>query len=83
MERKYFECTCSTIEHMLVFEYDWEDKELYASIYLEKAPFLTRLINAAKYVCGIHVPFGHFGSWILKPRDKQNLINFINMCRDK
>jgi len=50
MERKYFECDCSTIEHTLVFEYDWEEKDLYACIYLEKAPFLTRLIHAAKYV---------------------------------
>jgi len=78
---QYFECTCHSDEHRLVFHYDPDDGEVYLSTFLETEGFLKRLWLALKYVLGYKCRYGHFGCWILARSDLDRLIKMLETYR--
>ena len=49
----YFECSCSSAEHLVRLRYFPEDKDFaYLEVHLVRDTFFKRLIYAAKYIFG-------------------------------
>jgi len=74
MKKEYFECTCDSDEHRLVFqiddtEDDWPP-EVWAGAFLHTYKgFFKRIWVAIKYVFGYKCKYGHFDCFTLKPED--------------
>lgn len=74
MSKEYFECTCNSDEHRLVFEIDEGDKdfqpEVWAGAFLHSYHgFFKRIRVAIKYVFGYKCKYGHFDCFTMKPED--------------
>ena len=70
----FFECRCGANEHTLRFILDLEERELYASIFLDPTlPWWRRLWIGIKYIFGVVPSFGHFGTWVLREEDVERL----------
>lgn len=82
MKTDYFECQCFSSENRLVFTYDDEDNEIYASIFLNQYHnFFQRVWVGIKYIFGYKCRYGHFDCFILESSDKERLINTINQLK--
>ena len=82
-EYHYFECDCGADEHRLVFVLDCEDEteppSLYNSVFLDyNLSFFKRVIAAVKYIFGHKSKYGHFGCWLIKPRDATRMKTMLN-----
>jgi hypothetical protein len=76
---KYFECACGMPDHTLRFNLD-DDREyidLYAEVFLSQQPFWNRVWLAIKYVLGIEKRSGHYGTWLMKEDDCQEVIELL------
>lgn len=71
----FFECMCGGDEHILRFTLNFEDKEIYTSVYLSDwMPWYKKFWLALKYVCGTtQGPYGHFSNWVMDPNDVDRL----------
>lgn len=76
---KYFECSCSSPEHTLIFNYlkDSTCHEVYTTTFLGDVSFWNRLKNAFKYILGYKCKYGHFDCFILQEKDLNKLINLL------
>lgn len=78
MQKEYFECKCSMMEHTVRFIYDPEDNELYTEVNMDNDhPLWKRIYLAIKYVFGKSCIYGHYGNWILREEDCERLSNLI------
>lgn len=73
METKLLRCTCSSNEHIMIFDYDKDFNQIYASVHLRKLSWGKRLIKAIKYLFGYSCEFGNFEEFII---DKTNVSEF-------
>jgi len=78
MSKVYIDCACGSTEHVLAFQHDEADNDLYIEVHL--SPYLSfwkRIILAVKYVFGLKTNYGCFGCWMLK--DKQDADKIIEI----
>ena len=80
---EFFDCACFTDEHLIIFHYDPEYGDLYASVHLCKMPFFHRLWAAIKHVFGYKCKYGCFDSWQLNPEQADRMISLIQMAKGK
>jgi len=76
---EFFDCQCMSNEHMVRFMYfeDSFEKEnslnetadLFLTVFLDPAPWYNRIWIGIKYIFGYKCKYGHFGEWIMHPRD--------------
>lgn len=78
---KYIECECHSPEHTLKFTYDFEDKEIYTSVYLHQYHNIwQRILIAVKYLLGYQSQYGAFDCFLAdKPKIKE-LRDFFNVA---
>jgi hypothetical protein len=74
LKREYFECSCCSDEHRLVFmldeDTDFGPPDLYTSVFLHDYDnVFKRVWKAIKYVFGYKSKYGHFDCCIMKPED--------------
>jgi hypothetical protein len=61
MTEKLISCSCNSPEHILVFNLNKEDKEIYTSVFLHQyRSFYERTLVAVKYVFGYKSKYGHW-----------------------
>lgn len=82
----YFECRCSSPEHLLKFVL-WksdneEDSELYAYVFLNPEPFYKRIWKGLKYIFGYSSRYGYFDEFILDPKDVDRFIILLNRYKE-
>lgn len=66
IETEYFECACKDPGHVLVFNYDPEYGDLWASVHLNTMfSFYERIWVAIKYIFGYKCEDGCFGTWMM------------------
>ena len=66
MKINYFECNCSSGEHLIRFSYFPEDPDImYLEVHLVKHTFVDRLVSAVKYLFGHGSNYGHFDEFLL------------------
>lgn len=73
MKNKLLVCDCSSMEHQIIFNYDKEDKLVYAHIHLSKRTFCKRLILGIKYILGYKCRFGHWEEFIFSKEHSKTL----------
>ena len=79
----YFECICAHDEHTLRFTLDKEEKEIYTSVFLSKnRNFFVRIILGIRYIFGGKSRYGHFGNWVLNPKDSDKLEQMLKEFKD-
>jgi len=67
-------CQCSSGNHIITFNYDSEDNEVYCNVYLDHyKPWYKRLWYAIKYIFGWQSNYGAYSEIILKPEDADAL----------
>lgn len=78
MNKKYLECSCGSIEHMVKFSYFEDEKDLlYMEIHLRPHSFLNRVANAIKYVFGYRSMYGDFDEVLL---DRDEVLKLKENC---
>lgn len=85
MERpEYFECLCSSQEHLwrLWFDDDPSEPVVYASFFLAELPWYGRLAAAFKYIFGYKCRYGHFEEFILNPDDCERMIGILRRLKE-
>ena len=88
MEEKLISCSCHSPEHILVFNVNYEDKEVYTSVFLKQyRSFFQRVWVAVKYIFGYNSKYGH---WDCFAADKDKILelkvffdNAAKMVEDK
>lgn len=82
---EFFECECSSAEHLVRFAYfiekdkTIEDDGLYFSVHLNSFDsFWERLKSATKYLFGYHCRYGQWDEVILKRTDAEKLRDMLN-----
>ena len=84
MEKEYFDCTCSLMEHTVRFTYDPVDNELYSEIHMDSSNSLwKRICLATRYIFGKSCNYGHYGNWILQEEDCTRLVELVNKVKEK
>ena len=79
MKTHYFECICYSDEHILKFQIDEEEKEIYTTIFLNQyRNVLKRVWIAIKYIFGYKCKYGHWDCWTLRNEDIQKLKELLN-----
>jgi len=78
MPQELFICKCNSLEHQIIFDFDEENKELFCSVHLFPLSFWKRFVHAIKYTFGYRCKYGDFEEIIIKPEDKERLLNLIN-----
>lgn len=67
-------CECSSLEHIVVFTY-WEDeKDVYLSVHLKRLPLLKRIVYAVKYIFGYQCKYGAFDEIILGSKNYDRIM---------
>lgn len=78
---EFFECVCSSDEHILRFKLDAcdpDDVELYTSVFLNQYHnFFGRLWIAIKYLFGYKCKYGHWDCTMIKLEDANRLIKLL------
>ena len=79
IERKIFICDCHSLEHLVAFWYDIDDKVLYIEPRLvTHRNFFKRLWVGVKYVFGYKSRFGEFDEFILGIDSQKELRDILN-----
>lgn len=68
-----FICECSSTEHQIVVNYDFDDNIVYCHIHLTNQSFWNRLKSGIKYIFGYHCRYGHWDEFIWKPEHATKL----------
>jgi hypothetical protein len=74
----YFECECSSNEHLFKITFDAEDKVAYIHTQLNNDLWYQRLLNAIKYIFGYKCRYGHWEETILGIEKLTELKNIID-----
>jgi len=80
---EYFECRCSTPEHLLRFWFD-DDEEypcVYISVFLDSQPWHRRVWAGIKYIMGYKCRYGHFDEFLLRPEDSDRLMSILERLK--
>ena len=81
MKEKIFICSCSSLEHQIMF-WQWKDEnynELYINIHLcAHENFFKRLWAGIRYIFGHRSRFGEWDEFIFRQEDLQELKEFLN-----
>jgi len=86
MKLCFAKCACSRQEHSLIFEYDAEDDEVVAYVYLDQyLPWWRRVWTAIRYVFQRSERWGHYdttvwtremftklGEWMLSHKEEKH-----------
>ena len=80
---EYFDCECSSSEHVLRFMYMGayltDEPSLWTDVFLgQYRNFFQRVWVAIKYVFGYRCRYGHFDNWLFKLEDAQKLRDMVN-----
>lgn len=82
MKSYFFECQCSSDEHILKFIYDEEDKELYTTIYLSQyRNIFKRIWVAVRYIFGYKCKFGMWDCFLFKNEDIKELSELLKKIK--
>jgi len=77
---QYFECSCLSPDHRLVFHYDKEANEIYTEVFIGSNPsILKRLWVAIKYLFNSSCRYGHFDCFIVNSEDATKIRNLFNL----
>jgi len=77
-------CECGSVEHQIIFTYDedeYDDKEVYALIHLNKKPFWKRVSYGLKYIFGRQSNYGAFDEFIFNPKDVNKLQSLVDYLK--
>lgn len=78
MEKHYFECQCYSIDHTFRIDYDSETQECYINIQLTRyGNIFQRVWRAIRYIFGFTAKYGHWDVTLIRPEDKQKLIQIL------
>ena len=84
IEFEYFDCQCSSSDHILRFCYDEEDNLLYTEIQLiQYRNIFKRIWIALKYIFKYQCRYGHWDCWMLKEDDCSKLKKLLNRVLKK
>lgn len=84
MQTEYFDCSCTDAGHVIRFQYDEEDNELWLSVQMRQwRGFWKRLWVAFKYVLKLPSLYGHWDCWVLEFTDAQRLIDMATVVKEK
>lgn len=79
LKQEYYECQCSTPEHLIVFKLiDKDDDTICATIHLSKLPFYKRVVNGIKYIFGYSCQYGHFDEFLIDTDTAKRMIKMLN-----
>ena len=83
MKPEYFECQCSSPEHLwrVWFDDDPSDPCIFMSVFLSNAPWYSRIVSGLKYIFGHKSRYGHFDEFILKAEDCDRLIEVLERLK--
>jgi len=79
---EYINCSCGSIEHVLRFGYDPEEKEIWVEYYIsaEYLNFFQRFWMGLKYIFGAKAKYGHFDTTIIRNEDIPKIIKMFKEC---
>ena len=85
MNTNYFECSCHSDEHRLVFRFDMEDDcfPCCAYVFLGDNPWRKRIWYGLKYIFGYKCKYGHFDEFVLDPKDAGKMIEMLEKIKEK
>ena len=81
---KYYECECSSIEHILRMTYfnDTSSDDLdflYVEVHLKSKPFFQRLWRGIRYIFGFRSRYGDFDEFCWSPETAKR---FADHCQE-
>jgi len=83
-EKTYCECSCHSLNHLIVFHYDPEYNELYLELQLiHYRNIFQRIWVAVKYIFGYKSDYGHWDCFTLSSdneskEEAKKIINVLN-----
>ncbi len=66
-----FLCDCSSAEHQIIYEYDFDDNMVYFRIHLASHSFWERLKYGIKYIFGYKCRYGAWDEFIVRQDDAE------------
>ncbi len=83
LERTYIDCECESIDHVIRFTYDPDDKMLWAEVMLKDyLPWYKRLVIGVKYIFGSRAQYSAYDVTIIKPADYDRFLELINKAKN-
>jgi len=74
IKKELLNCQCSSGNHIITFNYDSDDNEVYCNVYVEQnKPLHKRIWYAIKYIFGWQSNYGAYSEIILRPEDADAL----------
>ena len=64
-----FLCECSSAEHQVIYQYDFDDNRVYCRIHLTSLSFWERLKYGIKYIFGYNCRYGAWEEFIVREGD--------------
>lgn len=85
MEKHWFDCQCSSMEHSFRVTYNENDCEIYIEMRLGTwLPWWRRILNAFRYVFSPGSSrYGHYDEVMLRGEDVGKLINILEKIKPK
>ncbi len=83
MQPLYAECQCSDFNHLIRFNLDKDDGEVFLDTHLNQyLPWYRRIAIAWRYIFGRIDKFGHYDCTMLKPEDTKRIMDLLQHSLD-
>lgn len=78
-DRKIFICECCSYEHQVIFWWDEDEKQVYATFHLVTYKnFFQRLWRGIRYAFGYKSKYGAWDEFLFSPEAKKQLTEWLN-----
>lgn len=62
-------CSCCDMEHIMIWTYNEEEKEIYINVHLNNEyPWYVRIVHAIRYIFGHRSRYGDFGCFVVNSK---------------
>lgn len=82
IKTEFLECACRDSRHLLVFNYDPREGDIWVDVHLDSYSFFKRILIAIKYIFGYKSKYGCFPCWLMSSKEVDKLISFLNQKKN-
>ena len=82
IKTEYFGCACFSDEHLLIFNYDPDEGDLWVDVHLTNDPWYERVWAAVKHIFGYKCKYGCFDTWLLNSEHVDRMIEMLQKKKE-
>jgi hypothetical protein len=84
MKREFINCSCSSLDHLIVLDYDEDYEEVYISVHLNQyRNFFQRFWTGIRYIFGYKCRYGNWDTVIIDSSNKSKIISILENIKDE